>query len=335
MEQKPGTANGSPDLGVQLGPLRLKNPVMTASGTFGYGGEYSSFFDLRRLGAVVVKGISLAPRAGNPPPRIVETPAGMMNAIGLENVGVDKFLSQKLPFLRDLGVPVIVNIFGNTVDEYAELAARLGEAPGLSAIEINVSCPNVKKGGMVFGTDPAMTETVVRAVRAKTSLPLITKLTPNVTSISETARAAEGAGSDIISCINTLAAMAVDVFSRRPRLANVIGGLSGPAVKPVALRCVYEVTRAVKCPVIGIGGIASATDALEFLLVGARAVQVGTANFTNPAVTMEIIEGIARFLEVEGIAKIERFIGSLDLSCLFPFAEDSCSIVASEIAGDS
>ena len=258
-----------------------------------------------------------------------------MNAIGLENVGVDRFLSQKLPFLRDLGVPVIVNIFGNTVDEYAELAARLGEAPGLSAIEINVSCPNVKKGGMVFGTDPAMTETVVRAVRAKTSLPLITKLTPNVTSISETARAAEGAGSDIISCINTLAAMAVDVFSRRPRLANVIGGLSGPAVKPVALRCVYEVTRAVKCPVIGIGGIASATDALEFLLVGARAVQVGTANFTNPAVTMEIIEGIARFLEVEGIAKIERFIGSLDLSCLFPFAEDSCSIVASEIAGDS
>ena len=331
MEQNPGTANGSPDLAVQLGPLRLKNPVMSASGAFGYGREYSSFFDLRRLGAVVVKGRSLEPRAGNPPPRIVETPGGMMNAIGLENVGVERFLSLKLPYLRELAVPVIVNIFGNTVDEYAEISARLDGAPGIAAIEINVSCPNVKKGGMVFGTDPRMTETVVRAVRAKTSLPLITKLTPNVTSISEIARAAEGAGSDIISCINTLAAMAVDIFSRRPRLANVIGGLSGPAVKPVALRCVFEVTRAVKCPVIGIGGVTSASDALEFLLVGAKGVQVGTANFTNPAVMVEIIEGISRFLSVEGIGELESFIGSLDTSCLFPFAEDSCAIVATDM----
>lgn len=333
MGQNPGTANASPDLGVQLGPLSLKNPVMSASGTFGYGEEYSSFLDLRRLGAVVVKGISLQPRAGNPPPRIVETPGGMMNAIGLENVGVEKFLSLKLPFLRELGVPVIVNIFGNTVDEYAGLASRLDGTPGIAAIEINVSCPNVKKGGMVFGADPAMTQAVVRAVRAATSLPIITKLTPNVTSISEIAKAAEGAGSDIISCINTLAAMAVDVFSRRPRLANVFGGLSGPAVKPVALRCVYEVTRAVKCPVIGIGGITNATDALEFLVVGAGAVQVGTANFINPAVSVEIIEGIARFLEVEGTCDLKSYIGSLDTSCLFPFADDSCSIIESEIAG--
>jgi dihydroorotate dehydrogenase (NAD+) catalytic subunit len=309
----------------------LKNPVMTASGTFGYGEEYSSFFDLRRLGAVVVKGISLEPRSGNPPPRLVETQAGMINAIGLENVGVERFLLVKLPFLRDLGVPVIVNIFGSTLEEYGELAARLDGAPGIAALEINVSCPNVKEGGMVFGTDPAMTAKVVEVVRAATSLPVITKLTPNVTSISEIAKAARDAGTDIISCINTVAAMAVDIFSRRPRLANIFGGLSGPAVKPVALRCVYEVARAVDCPVIGIGGIASATDALEFLLVGAGAVQVGTANFINPAVSLEIIEGIERFLKVEGIRDIRSYIGTLDTGCLFPFAEDLCAVVFSEI----
>ena len=332
MEQNSGPADAPPGLAVQLGPLRLKNPVMTASGTFGYGEEYSDFFDLRRLGAIVVKGISLNPRAGNPPPRLVETPAGMINAIGLENVGAERFLSVKLPFLRDLGVPAIVNIFGNTVEEYGELAARLDGAPGIAALEINVSCPNVKEGGMVFGTDPAMTSKVVKAVRLSTRLPLITKLTPNVTSIAEVAKAARGAGSDILSCINTVAAMAVDIFSRRPRLANIFGGLSGPAVKPVALRCVYEVTRAVDCPVIGIGGIANATDALEFLLVGARAVQVGTANFVNPACSMEIIEGIERFLRVEGIADINSFIGSMDTGCLFPFAEDSCAVIESEIS---
>ncbi len=331
MGKNPGTANGAPNLAVQLGPLRLKNPVMSASGTFGYGKEYSSFLDLRALGAVVVKGISLKPRAGNPPPRIVETAGGMMNAIGLENVGVEKFLEAKLPFLRELGVPVIVNIFGNTLEEYRELAARLSGAEGVCAIEINVSCPNVKEGGMVFGTDPKMTEAVVRAVRTVTTLPVITKLTPNVTSISELAKAAEGGGSDIISCINTLAAMAVDVFSRRPRLANVVGGLSGPAVKPVAIRCVYEVTRAVKCPVIGIGGIGSATDALEFLLAGASAVQVGTANFTNPAVMSDIIEGISRFLAVEAIEDINSFIGSLDTSCVFPFSEDSCALIKADM----
>jgi dihydroorotate dehydrogenase (NAD+) catalytic subunit len=332
MEQNISPADdASPDLAVQLGPLRLKNPVMSASGTFGYGEEYSSFLDLKRLGAIVVKGISLEPRAGNPPPRLAETASGMINAIGLENVGVEMFLSVKLPFLRELGIPVIVNILGETVEEYAELAARLSEAPGVAGIEINVSCPNVKEGGMVFGTDPAMTSRVVQSVRRGTALPVITKLTPNVTSIAEIARAAEGAGSDIVSCINTLAAMAVDIFSRRPRLGNVVGGLSGPAVKPVALRCVYEVTRAVKCPVIGIGGIVNATDALEFLLVGAGAVQVGTANFINPAAAVEIIEGMERFLKVEGIPDIKSYTGTLDTSCLFPFAEDSCAAVQSEI----
>ena len=326
MEQDLTTADSAPDTSVQLGPLHLKNPVLTASGAFGYGREYADFGDISRLGAVVVKGISLLPRPGNPPPRLVETAAGMINSIGLENVGVDRFMVVKLPWLRELGVPAIVNIFGNTIEEYAELASRLDGAAGIAALEINVSCPNVKEGGMVFGTDPAMTSRVVKAVRRATSLPVITKLTPNVTSISEIAKAAEGAGSDILSCINTIAAMAVDVFSRRPRLANIFGGLSGPAVKPVALRCVYEVTRAVKCPVIGIGGISTATDALEFLLVGARAVQVGTANFINPCTTMEIIEGIERFLRVEGISSLSDYIGTLDTGCLFPFAEDACAL---------
>jgi dihydroorotate dehydrogenase (NAD+) catalytic subunit len=304
---------------------------MSASGTFGYGEEYSEFFDLRRLGAIVVKGVSLEPRAGNPPPRLVETTAGLINAIGLENVGVQRFITIKLPFLRDIGVPVIVNILGHSIEEYAELAARLDGAPGVAAIEVNVSCPNVKEGGMVFGTDPAMTSRVVESVRRATALPLITKLTPNVTDIAEIARAAEGAGSDIVSCINTVAATAVDIFSRRPRLANILGGLSGPAVKPIALRCVYEVTRAVKCPVIGIGGIATATDALEFLLIGASAVQVGTANFINPLAAVEIIEGMERFCEVEGISDIKSYIGSLDTSCLFPFSDDSCALIESEI----
>jgi dihydroorotate dehydrogenase (NAD+) catalytic subunit len=305
---------------------------MSASGTFGYGEEYSKFFDLKRLGAIVVKGISLEPRTGNPPPRIVETAAGMINAIGLENVGVDSFVRLKLPFLREQGVPVIANILGETFDEYRQLASRLNDAAGVAAIEINVSCPNVKAGGMVFGTDPEMTSRVVETVRRATTLPLITKLTPNVTNIAEIARAAEGAGSDIISCINTVAAMAVDIFSRRPRLANILGGLSGPAVKPIALRCVYEVTRAVKCPVIGIGGITNATDALEFLLIGARAVQVGTANFINPLASIEIIDGMERFLRVERIADLNSYIGSLDMSCLFPFAEDSCELIQSEIS---
>ncbi len=324
MDQNAASSGVAPDLSIQLGPLRLQNPVMVASGTFGYGEEYAEFIDPSQLGAVVVKGLSLEPRPGNPPPRLAETGAGMINAIGLENVGIKAFLENKLPFLVDLRVPVIVNIFGNTIEEYSELASRLHDAPGLAALEINISCPNVKEGGMVFGTDPGMAASVVEAVRKATSLPLITKLSPNVTHIATIAKAAVDAGSDMLSCINTVAAMAVDVFSRRPKLGNIFGGLSGPAIKPIALRCAYEVIRAVPCPVIGIGGIMGATDALEFLLIGARAVQVGTANFVNPCATLDIIDGIKKFLVVEGIRSIEEFIGTLDTQCLFPFAEETC-----------
>ncbi len=327
MAEDANTPASSPDLSVRLGPLRLANPVMVASGTFGYGEEYADFLDPGRIGAIVVKGISLFPRPGNPPPRIVETPSGMINAIGLENVGVDEFIRAKLPFLRERRATVVVNIFGNTVEEYGELASRLDGIPGIAALEINISCPNVKQGGMVFGTDPAMAAAVVAAVRSSTSLPLITKLTPNVTRIGEIARAAVDAGSDILSCINTVAAMAVDIFSRRPKLANIVGGLSGPAIKPIALRCVYEVLRSVDCPVIGLGGIVTAADALEFLLLGARAVQVGTANFIEPSASIGIIEGIERFLRFQKMETIEEYIGTLDTECLFPFAQEACGML--------
>jgi dihydroorotate dehydrogenase (NAD+) catalytic subunit len=326
MDQASKATDSTPDLSVQLGPLSLKNPVMVASGTFGYGEEYADFIDLNGLGAVVVKGISLKPRPGNPPPRLVETPSGLINAIGLENVGLDCFLKTKLPYLRSQQVPVIVNIFGNTLEEYAELASCLNGVDGIAALEINISCPNVKQGGMLFGTHPEAAAGVVGAVRRRTTLPLITKLTPNVTNIREIAKAVEDAGSDILSCINTVAAMAVDIFSRRPKLANIIGGLSGPAIKPIALRCTYEVLQAVTCPVIGVGGIMKATDALEFLLLGARAVQVGTANFVNPRVALEIIEGLERFLQTEGLGGVEGFIGTLDTRCAFPLAEEACEL---------
>lgn len=326
MEQASKATDNTPDLSVQLGPLHLQNPVMGASGTFGYGEEYADFIDLRQLGAVVVKGISLTPRPGNPPPRLVETPAGLINAIGLENIGVESFLETRLPSLKSQQVPVIVNIFGNSLEDYAELASRLDGVDGIVALEINISCPNVKKGGMLFGTHPDTAAGVVRAVRRRTALPLITKLTPNVTSIGEIAKAVADAGCDILSCINTVAAMAVDIFSRRPKLANIIGGLSGPAIKPIALRCTYEVLQAVTCPVIGIGGIMTAADALEFLLLGARAVQVGTANFVNPRATVEILEGLKRFLQVEGLHRLEDFIGTLDTGCVFPFAAEGCGI---------
>lgn len=331
MAQNPNAPGRAPDLSVQLGSLRLRNPVIAASGTFGYGAEYADFFDVSVLGAIAVKGISLRPRPGNPPPRLVETPAGLINAIGLENVGVDLFLAEKLPFLRERRVTVIVNIFGNQLEEFAELASRLDGAPGVAALELNVSCPNVKEGGMLFGTDPSVTRRVVETVRRRTSLPLITKLTPNVTRIADIARAAVDGGTDMISCINTVAAMAVDIYSRRPKLANVVGGLSGPAIRPIALRCVWEVVRAVKCPVIGLGGIASASDALEFLLVGARAVQVGTANFVRPDVAIEIIEGMDRFLRFQGLDSIEDYIGTLDMQCGFPFAEISCAMEMADL----
>lgn len=302
------------DLSVTVGPIRLKNPVMVASGTFGYGREFSDFVPLEELGALIVKGISLAPRPGNPPPRIVETTAGLINSIGLENVGVEAFLREKLPYLQKRNVPVIVNILGETVEEYRQIAGVLSGHEGIIALEVNISCPNVKAGGMCFGVDPEMAAQVVKAVKQSTSLPVMVKLSPQVTSIATIARAVEKAGADIISCINTIPAMAVDIYKRRPRLHSVLGGLSGPAIKPIALRCVFEVVQAVNIPVVGVGGIATPEDALEFLLVGARAVQVGSVNFTNPRASLEIIEGIARFLSENNLAAVEEYIGTLQLS---------------------
>jgi len=303
--------NTSPDLGINIDGLQLKNPVMTASGTFGYGREFEGLVDLSRLGAIVVKGISLKPSRGNPSPRIVETTGGMLNAIGLENVGLDAFIDEKLPYLSTLDVPVLVNIYGKTIEEYAELAARLDSLEHVAAIEVNISCPNVKAGGVAFGVLPDPARSVVRAVREKTGKPVIVKLSPNVTDITEIARAVEDAGADALSLINTLTGMAVDIHSRRPKLANVTGGLSGPAVKPVALRMVWETARAVKIPVIGMGGIMNAEDALEFIIAGASAVQVGTANFVNPRATMDIIDGLEAFMTEKKIARISDLIGTL------------------------
>lgn len=299
------------DLRVRLGKLLLRNPVMTASGTFGYAREFSQLINLHRLGAVVVKGISLEPRAGNPPPRVVETACGMLNAIGLENVGLQGFLEGKMEFLRGINSRVIVNILGDSVEEYGILAQRLTGVEGIDALEVNISCPNVKKGGVAFGTDPSMAAEVTRTVRERTDLPVIVKLSPNVTDISIMARAVEDAGADAVSLINTLIGMAVDTTSRRPGLANVIGGLSGPAIKPVALRMVWQVTRAVSIPVIGIGGIATAEDALEFLIAGASAIQVGTANFYQPRAAESIIEGLADYLRAQGESSIRAIIGTL------------------------
>jgi dihydroorotate dehydrogenase (NAD+) catalytic subunit len=301
-----------PDMSVKIGSLKLRNPVMTASGTFGYGEEFSQYVDLEKIGAFVTKGLSLKPRAGNPTPRIVETPGGMLNAIGLQNVGIDAFIQKKVPFLRTVNTPAIANFFGYTPDEYAELAARLDAIPEVAALEVNISCPNVKQGGIVFGTDPGCAASVVAACRAATKKTLIVKLSPNVTDIVEMAQACEGAGADALSVINTLTGMAIDLERRRPVLANVTGGLSGPAIKPVALRMVWQVAKAVKVPVIGIGGIMSATDALEFILAGATAVQVGTASFVNPAAAQEIAEEMEQWLAARGIADVTSMIGALE-----------------------
>ncbi len=302
-----------PSLAVEIAGIKLKNPVMPASGTFGYGEEYAPFLDISRLGAVITKGLSLKPKAGNPTPRIAETISGMLNAIGLQNVGIESFIKFKLDFLREINAPVIVNFFGNTREEYGEVAKRLSDIPEVAGVEMNISCPNVKKGGIVFGTDPQAAADVVSLVRKNLSKPLIVKLTPNVTDITVVAKAAEEAGADAISCINTLTGMSVDIRSRRPRLANGTGGLSGPAVRPVALRMVHQVVQAVKVPVIGVGGIVRPMDAIEFLIVGATAVQVGTANFVDPQAMINIIDGIERFCIEEELGDIHELIGSLQM----------------------
>lgn len=302
-----------PNLSVDICGLKLRNPVMTASGTFGYGEEFAPYLDLEAIGAFVTKGLSLKPKAGNPTPRIVETRGGMLNAIGLQNVGIDAFIARKVPFLRTVNTPAIVNFFGNTQEEYAELASKLDGVAEVAALEVNISCPNVKQGGIVFGTDPAAAASVIAAVRAATTKPVIAKLSPNVTDVVAMARACVDAGADALSLINTLTGMAIDVRSRRPVLANVTGGLSGPAIKPVALRMVWQVARAVKVPVIGMGGIMSATDALEFMLAGATAVQVGTANFLEPGVAGRIAREMEEYLTANGIDDVCDLIGALEV----------------------
>ena len=299
------------NLSVEIGRLRLRNPVMTASGTFGYGEEYAPYVDLSRLGAIVVKGLSLKPRMGNPPPRIVETPCGMLNAVGLQNVGVDAFIRENLPFLTQFDLPVIANIFGESVEEYVKVAEILSQASGVHALEVNISCPNVKKGGIAFGANPDMAADVTRRVKASTDLPVIVKLTPNVTDIAEIAESVEAAGADAISLINTITGMSVDIERRVPHLRNITGGLSGPANKPVALRMVWQVIQRVSVPVIGLGGIMTASDALEFLIVGARAVQVGTAHFIHPHAAIDILEGIEDYLEQHQFDDINQLIGTL------------------------
>jgi dihydroorotate dehydrogenase (NAD+) catalytic subunit len=292
--------------------MHCKNRVMVASGTYGYGDDCTDVADVNKLGAVVTKSLSLKPRDGNPPPRITETPAGMLNSIGLANIGVHRFITEKLPFLRTLDTVVIANIAAGTADEYCEVLDILEPEEGIDGYEINVSCPNVREGGLTFGTSCDLTEGITRRLRARTRKPLIIKLTPNVTHISEFARAVEGAGADAISAINTLIGMAVDIKTRKPLLSTVTGGLSGPAIKPIALAKVYEITRAVKIPVIGIGGIMNVHDALEFLIVGASAVQVGTANFIDPGAGIKIADGIRAYCEELQIDDAASLVGSLD-----------------------
>ncbi len=300
------------NLAVEIAGIKMKNPVMTASGTCGYGEELQPYFDINRLGAIIVKTITLNPRPGAPPPRIAETPAGMLNAIGLQNVGVKAFIEEKLPSLRKLDPPLIVNIAGESIEDYVELAKRFSDQEGISGLELNISCPNVENG-MEFAQDPQLTYRLVSHVRQATPLPLIPKLSPNVTDIRVIAKAAAEAGADALSLINTLVGMAVDVKSRRPKLANITGGLSGPAIRPIAVRMVWEVSQVVTLPLIGMGGIMTAEDALEFLIAGATAVAVGTASFLDPLAPLKIIEGIEAYLRVRGIPDIAEVIGSLQV----------------------
>ena len=301
-----------PDLSVDIAGIHLKNPVLTASGTFGYGAEYEAFVDLNKLGGVIVKGVSRKPIYGNAPPRIWETPSGMLNAIGLENPGIDVFLRDKLPYLRQFDTAVIVNIFGYSLEEYVDVAEMLDNVPGISGIEVNISCPNVKEGGIVFGTNIKAASQLLSAIRKVTKLPVIAKLSPNVTDITEFAKAAQDSGCDGLSLINTLIGMAIDVRCRRPRLANCTGGLSGPAIRPVAVRMVWQVAQTVALPIIGMGGIMTGEDAMEFILAGASAIAVGTANFVNPRATIDVLAGIQSLMVEQGVPRLANLIGKVE-----------------------
>jgi dihydroorotate dehydrogenase (NAD+) catalytic subunit len=299
----------NPDLSVTIGKIQLKNPVMVASGTFGFGEEYDDFFDLHQLGAILSKGISLKPMMGNPPPRIFETEGGILNSIGLQNPGFQNFINNKLPYYKKIKTHLIINFFGHTQREYIDLARRFDGVPGISGLEMNISCPNVKRGGIVFGSDPKMVYKLVRETRKATKLTLIIKLSPNVTDIALIAKSVEEGGADAVSLINTIKAMAVNIHSRKPELGNMIGGLSGPAIKPIALRMVWEVSQRVKIPVIGMGGIMKAEDAIEFILVGASAIQIGTANLIHPRTGIDVIQGIKKYLIQNKIESIQKLTG--------------------------
>lgn len=302
------------DLTTNLGPLRLKNPVTVASGTFGYGTEYADFYDPSRLGAIFLKGLTLEERQGNRPQRLVETPSGLLNSIGLQNVGFDRFLKEKLPALEKIDTVVVANICGSTLDDYVELARRMANIPRIDAIELNISCPNVRCGGMAFGCVPESTTQVTEAVRKVYPRPLIVKLSPNVTDITATAHAAEDAGADALAVVNTFVGMSIDIRTRRPKLGNVTGGLSGPAIRPIALRMVWECAKVVRIPIIGEGGICDWEDAAEFLLAGATALSVGTASFINPTAPIDIIEGLSRWLADQGCGTVREAVGGLRLA---------------------
>lgn len=302
-----------PDLTTRLGALTLKNPVTVASGTYGYGSEYSDFYDPARLGALFLKGLTLEPRPGNAPQRLVETPSGLMNAIGLQNVGYERFVSEKLPVLEGLDTVIVANLCGSAIEDYVELARRLAELDRIDAAELNISCPNVRHGGMAFGCLPHSAAQITRAVREVFPKPLIVKLSPNVTDIAEMARAVEGAGADALSVVNTFVGLAIDIRTRRPKLGNVTGGLSGPAIRPMAVRMVWQCAKAVQIPIVGQGGITTWRDAAEFLLAGATALSLGTANFTNPMAPIEVIEGLEAWLAEQGCRSVQEVVGALEV----------------------
>ena len=302
-----------PDLSIELAGIRLRNPVIAASGTFGYGEEFARFVDLKRIGGVVVKGTSARPIAGNSPPRLFPTPSGMLNSIGLENVGVDSFIRDKMPVLRDSGCSVIVNVFGFAEDEYIEVVEKLNGCDDIAAYELNISCPNTKHGGMVFGTDSELTRNLTKVLKSRSKRPLFVKLSPNVTDIAEMARAAEDGGADALTVANTYVAMAIDIETFKPRIGNITGGLSGPAIRPITLRMVYQCAKVVKIPVIGLGGIFSAEDAVEYFLAGASAIQVGTANFHDPKAPLHVLDGLAKYLQKHGMSSLRELVGKIKI----------------------